>query len=506
MVTTGAANLLWREKLAVFARSREAILLFGVILPLALALRVISLGKSFDEDEIVSAILARSSVLDFWSRISHHEANSVLYFAIIRLWSHLGQSEFTIRSFSVIVALCTVPVMYSLGTRTFGPRVGSLGALLLAINGFHVEYSQDARGYSLLVFLVTLSSLFFLRSVREGSRKNWICYIVTSTLAIYAHLFAVFVLVAHWVSLLFLPRSQWPLRRLASSTAAIAFLVLPMELFALLRRAPYGEISWIPRTNVRRVYDLFACLAGKPPQVFLPRHAQAILLCAYLIPVVIAVLALAKSRPWSIGDTETWNVAFFLTWLSVPILLGLGISIRKPVFVDRYFITCLPPFILLGSYGFSRFRKAWLAVALLCVIAGVTARGLLTFYESPGQDWRGATQYILSNQKPGDAAVFFPSYYHANIEYYLEREEGKPAGGSTSELVFVKNSTDRPFLPLLQGIPSRCDRVWFIGRDEATETADQQKRSITSFLETVFPGRQEEKRFSDGPIVTLYSK
>lgn len=95
------------------------------------------------------------------------------------------------------------------------------------------QYSQDARSHTLLVFLVTLSSLFLLQSVREGSRRNWIRYVVTSTLAIYAHSFAVFVLVAHWVSLLFLPRRQAPSRRFVPTTAAIGLLALPMVLFLL---------------------------------------------------------------------------------------------------------------------------------------------------------------------------------------------------------------------------------------------------------------------------------
>src|SRR5579864_616175 len=50
--------------------------------------------------------------------------------------------------------------------------------------------------------------------------------------------------------------------------------------------------------------------------------------------IEIALLALweARSRPM---DNETWYGAFFLSWLIVPILLSLAISIRKPMFVNR---------------------------------------------------------------------------------------------------------------------------------------------------------------------------
>jgi hypothetical protein len=101
----------------------------------------------------MSVLLARYSLLDFWNKVSNFEANMVLYYAILRFWIHLGQSEFAVRSLSVVFALAAVTALYWLGTRTFGRKIGILGALLLAINGFHIEYSQDARSYSLLVFL-----------------------------------------------------------------------------------------------------------------------------------------------------------------------------------------------------------------------------------------------------------------------------------------------------------------------------------------------------------------
>jgi mannosyltransferase len=498
-VTAGVVKPSCREKLAGFARSREIALLFGVILPLALVLRLHSLGaRSFNEDEIVSALLARWGLSRFLSTVTHWEANMALYYVILRFWIHLGQSEFVIRSLSVIFALAAVVALYSLGTRAFGKQVGILGALLLAINGFHIQYSQDARSYTLLVFLVTLSSLFLLQSVREGSRRNWIRYVVTSTLAIYAHSFAVFVLVAHGVSLLFLPRRQAPWRRFVPTTAAIGLLALPMVLFLLLRNN--GELSWVPRTNAWDVYNLFACLAGKP-DVSLRGYSAALLLCAFSIPVVIAILALAKSSPWSIERTETWHLTFFLTWLSVPIVLILAISIRQPVFVPRFLIICLPPFILLGSYGLSRFWRAWLAVALLCVIAGLTARGLLAYYEAPGADWRRAAQYILSNQKPGDAAVFFPDHYQVRLEYYLQKESA-----GSSNLALLVPPADSSFDSLLPGLPFHYDRVWFIGQNELTKTPNLQKRSIDTSLAAEFPGIREEKRFPGGLIVTLYCK
>ncbi len=129
-VTADPVKLSWREKLARFAHSRETALLFGVILPLALLLRLLFLGaKSLDEDEIFSVLLAHLHLPAFWLVITHHEGNMALYYAVLRFWIHLGQTEFVIRSLSVIPGLGTVLAVYWLGTRAFGAEVGSLGAL-----------------------------------------------------------------------------------------------------------------------------------------------------------------------------------------------------------------------------------------------------------------------------------------------------------------------------------------------------------------------------------------
>jgi mannosyltransferase len=505
-------KLSWREKLTSLAHSREMILFFVAVLFLSLSLRLTHLGtNSLDQDEIFSAILARTRLPGFLWTLSQGEGNMVLYYAILRFWNHIAQGDAWVRSFSIIPALATLPVLYWIGNRTFGKRVGIIATLLLALNGFHIQYSQSARSYSLLVFLVTLSSFFFLQSVADGSRRNWIRYIATSAIALYAHLFAVFVLAAHWVFLLFLPRRLAPWRRLVPSTAAIAFLGLPLGFLVFFR--DNDGLSWVPRTTLRSVYSLFASLAGKPDDFFVLGHSTAMLLFLYLIPVAIGVIALAAPRLLSTGRAEGRYLAFFLSWLLVPILLILGVSTRKPMFIERYLLICLPPFILLASYGISRLRKTSVVAALICVIAALTVPGLRSHYEAPREDWKGAAQYLASNQRMGDAAVFFPTYYQSRFDYYFGNKEtalGTP--------LFVPPH-ESPKGPVLSDLPAQHDRVWFIGKDLAPAVVDPQptapsqesakelkQRLIQTSLGAAFPLAKEEMHFKGGLVVILYRK
>jgi Dolichyl-phosphate-mannose-protein mannosyltransferase len=502
--TLNVVKFSWRDKLASYARSWEAVAIFAVIALLGILLRLHCLGaKSLDQDEIFSARLALDRLSDSLWVVTHKEANMISYYALLRLWIHLGQSELTIRMLSVLPALATLPAIYLIGSRTFGKQVGTVAALLLAINGFHIEYSQDARAYSLLAFLVTLSSLFFLRCLREGSRRNWTWYIVSSTLAIYTHIFAVLVLIAQWVFVLFLPHRQAPWRRLIPSTAAIGLLALPMELFVIFRAQ--GQLSWVPKTTARSIYEAFACLAGKPFDFSFAGYSAPLLLLVYSIVILLGVLSIAKRMPLSMAQSETQYVAFFMSWLLVPILLLLAISIRHPTFYPRFVIICLPPFILLGSYGILRVRRPWLVISVVCLLAALTVPGLLSYYDSPGEDWRGAARYVLSNEEQGDATVFFPDYFQSRFEYYLQQETPKRPEGSEPSVASFVLPPDRSVGSFLAGLPTQYHRVWFISEIPNLERSLRLKQeSLTgASLAAQFPGMKREKQFSDELIVVL---
>ena len=133
----------------------------GFLIVVGGALRFFRLGtNSFWLDEAASAVLARVDRHVFVGAIIHRQANMVLYYLLLRGWIRLGSSEFVIRGLSVVAGVAAIPAIYVLGTRLFGPKAGRVAALLLSVHAFHVEYSQEARAYSLFMLLAVMSWLF----------------------------------------------------------------------------------------------------------------------------------------------------------------------------------------------------------------------------------------------------------------------------------------------------------------------------------------------------------
>ena len=234
--------------------------MLALITTLAAVLRFHSLAaKSFWFDEGVSVAIARLDWYNFARILWRREANMSLYYFFLHYWLYFGGSEFFVRALSVLFAIASVPAIYLLGRRLFDSQVGLTAAALLAVNAYHVQYSQDARSYSLMVFLCLLSSLYFLKSLTDPSARNRAAYVVSSALALYAQFFSLLLLIAQWLSLKALDRGQIP-RQIRNDWRWIALLVSPVLVFVATTGT--GPLRWVQRPGLRDLWIFALDLTG----------------------------------------------------------------------------------------------------------------------------------------------------------------------------------------------------------------------------------------------------
>jgi mannosyltransferase len=90
---------------------------------LAATLALLFLGnKSLWFDETYSITVARDWP-NIWPVMLRYNAHMWFYYTLLHFWLKIGESEFIVRSLSVVFAVATIPVVYALGTRLFGSRV-----------------------------------------------------------------------------------------------------------------------------------------------------------------------------------------------------------------------------------------------------------------------------------------------------------------------------------------------------------------------------------------------
>ena len=102
-----------------------------------------------------------------------------LYYTVLKPWTMLvGTSELALRVVSVAGAVVAVALLYDLARKLFDERVAFVGALLLAINPLVVKWSQQARGYTILLALVVGSTLLLIRALETDARKDWALFCI----------------------------------------------------------------------------------------------------------------------------------------------------------------------------------------------------------------------------------------------------------------------------------------------------------------------------------------
>jgi mannosyltransferase len=397
-------------------RRSDTVLVVGII-TLGICLRLLYLGApSFWVDEALSVAFARLSWPQFMHLMVTRELNMLPYYLVLRAWIHFGTEEWIVRSLSAICSIATLPLFYRLGVRLFGVRVGQIGVALLALHPYHIRFAQEARGYSMMLLLVTGSTLLLVRATESSSRRPvsvWVAYVATSVLAVYTHFYASLAILAQWASLAVARPRGLPSRAFALSVAAIGILLLPLAAFVLLGHA--DPAGWIPHPTFRRVeYLVYSLLGGDngsgAREFAYPAYAAAL----------FASGASARAA-WRTHRREpyAWHYALVIAGATLPIILVLAASLVKPIFVDKYLIECLPFTVLLVAVGMDRLRPRALSLGALIVTLVLSVHAVVGYYRrSDKDDWRAATGYVLASARPGDAALFFPRFVVAPFDYY----------------------------------------------------------------------------------------
>ena len=291
------------------------------IAALAAVLLVHSLGsRSFWIDETVSVRASELGWANFFSFAWHEEVNMALYNFLLRFWVAFGDSEGTVRAFSVLAALLAVFAIYGLAQALFDRRTALAAALLLGLNSAYLTYGREARSYALVLLLTTVSSYTFVRALRSPSPIRWSFYVVLTASAVYSHLYALLVPIAHLASLVLWRRHPIPWRQMAAAAAVLAVLLLPAAAYVAFA----GQSARVPgwQADVKDIYLLFDWFTG---------HNRPLLLLYFLAcsgAVLSALLAYARLGP----GFEVWRIGFLVSGVVLPIAIAFFISQVHPIF------------------------------------------------------------------------------------------------------------------------------------------------------------------------------
>ncbi|HEV2294409.1 MAG TPA: glycosyltransferase family 39 protein [Tepidisphaeraceae bacterium] len=380
-------------------------LALAAVLLVALAMRLWGIGaQSLWHDEVLTTLSATAPFSGVLESVERNENKPPLYFIVMNLWVRAaGLSEAALRLPSALFGVAAVAVIYLIGRDLFGDRVvGLIAALLLAFSRYHIAYSQEARTYSLLFLLLLLAGWFAVRMIRRKALSDQIGYVFAAALAMYAHPFAAFALLAlnlFYVACYVLgPKPATDLRRWLVLQLAFSLLFWP----------------WLAKTWLVVKTGLPWIVQSTSFPMAMLSYAGSGALAAILVVLIGVALAYGLIK-------REREILLPVLLMILPVLGPLAFSSRLyQTFIPRYGIVVVGALLLFAAYGLARLRP-W-ATVLIC--AAYVAVSLPGYGNYPGAevkaDIRGAARHILANAKPTDA-VWNPSepLFARPIDHYL---------------------------------------------------------------------------------------
>lgn len=375
-----------RARPAVRVADRATAAVIGLTL-VAAALRFWRIGhQSFWYDEAFTVVLVHRSPSAMLSLLPKTELTPPLYYCVAWVWVRIfGYGEAALRSLSALAGVATVPAVYAAAKELISRRAGLVAAALAAFNPLLIWYSQEARSYSVLVLLATLSLVAFahVRSPRPSVR--WIvAWFVLASLTLATHYFGALAVVPEAIWLLWVHRRD---RRVLLAIAAVAAVGCGLLPIALTQRQNANWIAWWP-LNKR--------LSQIAPQLLLGTGApvRTVLKLAGAAAVLLAAFMLARRADASERRGAFIAATFVLAGFALGLLL---ILVGVDEVITRNVIVLLIPLIVLIAAGLGARRAGafgWLGAGALCVVGAVAAISVSVDRHFQRPDWRGLAHAI----------------------------------------------------------------------------------------------------------------
>jgi mannosyltransferase len=360
----------------------------GGITLLALILRLSHLDfNSIWLDEAFTYFYIQQGWIDIFRNIAT-DCHPPLFYWITKLVIIFGSGDWWLRLLPTIIGTATIPVFYFIG-REFSDGTAIVTGLLLAVSPFHIAYSQEARMYTLLLFVFSLSFLYFLR-------RRYIIAAVFGGLCFWTHFYSA-------ISYMML----WVLQEKDRIKSAVVYTITILPLLAFAIAIYTGKTGGSPEW-------------GWPGYHLVVEGLRQILGYGFWLPAIMAVLMiLGCCYLWGNDRTRLMQFLIFVAGIAMASMI---ISFLMPM-TPRYLITLMPVLLLLASLGIKEADKV--GPVLLAIVLVLSLISLYGYYSTPVKDdWRPVVSIVqdapvaVVGPEFGGAYQTVEMYHSLPLQYY----------------------------------------------------------------------------------------
>ena len=344
------------------------------------------------------------------------------YFLLVRAFDAPLIDEWTLRLPSVIFGSLAVLLVALIATEMRSPSAGLVAGMLMALSPIDVQFSQEARSYALVSFLILLALWGLLRIAkrapagpttsdllhrvrRRAVLSAWTAYALGTIAALNVLLVAAFWWLASNLAMAVVilragaDRARL-MRRWLVLQGVIGLIWLPglIALAADKHPDPLRGYRWIPSSTFDHVATVLSSV-----YLFRPSDITSFALLPVPVPWLgFIVVAFALFGLWQLRREANLLAVIGFAAITMPAAM-LALSTFHPFWIPRYLLWGTGAFYVLAGIGAAALPRRFFAWTVAVLIVG-GAGNLAPYYRTETKPrWDLAAQYLATHARPGDA-------------------------------------------------------------------------------------------------------
>jgi len=395
-----------------------------IIIIFALGIRLLGVGsRPIWYDEAFSLLFAEKGPAEILSgtllpkgdTAAAEEHPPLYYFALWGWLKIFGNSVVSGRTFSILVSLVIIVLIYLIANDLFDPPTAQIAAGLSASLPFQVHQAQEIRMYALLTLWLLLATFAYLRA-RSGNWKWWLVFSVSCAFAQYTHNLAAVYLIPLALTPIF-QKDGKTLRALIGAGLVALLLYLPWMLHLPAQFSKVSASYWVTKPGVEKIFTLLLMYL---PHLPLP---GTLLLFGLLFAVLTVTLAAFQTYLARKNRVPSTNRALWTAYLAfTPPLLLWVISQFVPVYVERALLPAHAMFCIWLGWSLTRTKLPRLiqitAAGFVAVSAVMGIYQHVSYNGFPYGPYAALDQSLENRIASGDLIIhssklsYLPAFYH----------------------------------------------------------------------------------------------
>ncbi|MBH8576804.1 glycosyltransferase family 39 protein [Nostocaceae cyanobacterium CENA369] len=358
-----------------------------------------------------------------------------LFFCVMYNWLGLMTPLGTewvakLRSLPALFGVGAIAAIYGVNRIAFSKASGIIAALLMAVSPFAVYLSQEARHYTMPMFLITLALLGLMQIQRDIVERTqprfwvWILWTIINSIALYIHYFFALAFIAEIATIIVLmywgkakiqnKRQIWFALIISTSSVLVSFIPWLLVILSHFQRS---ETNWLPSpTHIAPLYQTL--ISWVLMAIALPVENQPLLIVVIsgLLMLIFAIWAGRQifkglKNLWAQDKTHlatltllSFTAFVLLQFFAIVYILGKDITV-----VPRYTFVYYPSFCALLAASISKINRSSIIFILVGFISCIFVVSNLVF-QKPFQPEKVAQNMNLEPYASLTLVVAYSNY------------------------------------------------------------------------------------------------